>query len=225
MVPPTLCQGQTATINVNGASNYTWTGGSNSTSIIVTPSLTTNYIVNASSGPGCWASKTVLAKVNPIPFISITPASATICPGQTITLEASGVFSFTWLPGNSNSPIIEVSPSVTTVYSVTGVDLNTCVNTASMTVTVDPCVSISEQTTRWNEIDLYPIPSDGYFTLSVNVKGEKFIQVKNTLGQVIFEKKSTMEFEVIDLTHLSKGVYFFKLTSDKGEFSKKIIVQ
>jgi len=224
MFPVTLCQGQTATLSANGANSYTWTGGSNASSIVVTPSLTTNYVVNGSSGPGCWASKTILAKVNPIPFISITPSSATICPGQTITLEASGVFSFTWVPGNFVSPIIEINPSVTTVYTVTGVDLNMCVNSASITVTVDPCVSVNELGFGLNEMNVYPNPNEGKFRIIFSFTEEKRIQISNSLGQVIQESISSTSYTDVDLSHYDKGIYFVTIVTSKGNYRKKIIV-
>jgi hypothetical protein len=56
--------------------------------------------VNGSIGAECWASKTILSKVNPIHFTLNTPSSATICAGQTISLKAADVFSFIWIAGN-----------------------------------------------------------------------------------------------------------------------------
>jgi hypothetical protein len=71
--------------------------------------------VSGSSGAECWANKTILAKVNSIHFILTTPSSATIYSGQTITLEASCVFSFIWIPGNLVSSVLEINTIVTGV--------------------------------------------------------------------------------------------------------------
>lgn len=224
MTPATLCQGETATVTVAGATTYTWTGGSTSNPLIITPSLTTNYTVNANNGPGCWASKIILAKVNPIPFVSITPNAATICPGQTITLEASGVFSFTWTNLNSYAPIIEVSPSVTTVYTVTGTDNNSCSNTASVMVTVDPCVSVGEMQNETAQILIYPNPNEGIFKIVFPNQLTKTITLKSALGAELFQFESDKISEQFDISKLNKGIYFIVIRTQDSTSIRKIIL-
>lgn len=41
-----ICAGESATLTAGGANSYTWNGGSNLSSIIVSPTVTTTYIVN-----------------------------------------------------------------------------------------------------------------------------------------------------------------------------------
>jgi hypothetical protein len=49
----TLCSGQSATLSASGASTYTWNGGSNSNTIVVTPTANTIYSVAGTSAQGC----------------------------------------------------------------------------------------------------------------------------------------------------------------------------
>ncbi|MBX3165702.1 MAG: hypothetical protein KF900_14595, partial [Bacteroidetes bacterium] len=62
--------------------------------------------------------------ITPLIFIDVTASSAHICSGNSTTLTASGVNTYTWLPvggfGGSNSASISVNPTVTTVYTVQG---------------------------------------------------------------------------------------------------------
>ena len=46
----TICAGSTTTLTASGASTFTWSTGSNSTSIAVTPSATTTYTLAGSTG-------------------------------------------------------------------------------------------------------------------------------------------------------------------------------
>lgn len=48
-----ICIGATATINVSGASSYTWDSGSNNTSIVVSPIVNTTYTVSGENTFGC----------------------------------------------------------------------------------------------------------------------------------------------------------------------------
>jgi hypothetical protein len=59
-----VCRGLSNTLTVSGASSYTWTGvTSNSSSVAVSPSLTTTYTVTGTNSSGCESSTVVTAKI------------------------------------------------------------------------------------------------------------------------------------------------------------------
>jgi hypothetical protein len=59
-----ICSSETASLSVNGASTYTWSTGENSFQIVVTPSITTNYTVNATTSSGCVLSSILTQSVD-----------------------------------------------------------------------------------------------------------------------------------------------------------------
>ena len=130
----TICTGQTAILIANGANTYSWNTSSTNSSITVSPSLTTNYSVIATSSLGCSKVFTTQVIVNPIPTITIN--SSTICNGQTATLTVSGASSYSWNTGASTASIL-INPTATTVYSVTGTSASCSISNTS-TVLVNP---------------------------------------------------------------------------------------
>lgn len=86
-------------------------------------------------------SNVVTITVNPLPVLSITPATLTLPKGAYAVLTASGASTYTWTPttalGSTNTASVTANPSATTTYTVTGVDGNVCSNTLSVTVTVE----------------------------------------------------------------------------------------
>jgi gliding motility-associated-like protein len=62
------------------------------------------------------------ADVSCTSVLIITVNDATICPGDSTTLTASGAVNYTWSPGGQTGTSITVSPSSTTVYTVTGTE-------------------------------------------------------------------------------------------------------
>ena len=73
--------------------------------------------------------------------IVVTVNDATICPGDNATLTASGATDYVWSPGGQTDPTITVSPSSTTVYTVTGsedLEMELLPVEADATVTVLP---------------------------------------------------------------------------------------
>ena len=145
----TICLGQSATLTATPTvpgGTYAWSNNANTASITIFPSVTTTYSVTYTTGAGCTApvaSGTVT--VNPTPTITIT--NATICAGQSATLNASTNTqggSFTWNPGGMVGSSVTVTPLTTTVYTVGYVSGAGCAsNNATGTVTVDPVASVT----------------------------------------------------------------------------------
>lgn len=138
----TTCAGGSATLTASGATTYTWSpGGATTATIAASPASTTVYTVNATSG-SCTGSATGTITIAPQPTVSV--ANATICPGGSATLTASGASSYIWSPGGQTTASIVVSPSSNTTYSVTGAN-GTCTNstTAMVSLASTPTVSAS----------------------------------------------------------------------------------
>jgi gliding motility-associated-like protein len=140
--PGAICVGQSIILNAvsSGATNFSWSTGALTQSINVNPATTTIYTVNVSNNFGCNGSTTTTVTVNPLPVVNVSPP-AIICIGQSVTLTANGGSTYNWIPstggtltGNSNT----VSPTTTTTYNLTVTDANSCSNTASTSVTVNP---------------------------------------------------------------------------------------
>ena len=134
-----LCAGSCATLSGSGGVSYTYNpGGQTGNSVQVCPSATTIYTITGSNAAGCTDSDRVQLYVFPLPVLSISPASSTICAGQTQTLQASGALSYTWMPGNIVNNVLSVSPLSTTVYSLTGESAAGCTSGTTATVVVNP---------------------------------------------------------------------------------------
>ncbi|MBK9730152.1 MAG: gliding motility-associated C-terminal domain-containing protein [Chitinophagaceae bacterium] len=141
--PPVICEGASTQLTVAGLSAFSWSPGGQTTSpAIVSPVVTTDYIVSGNDANGCTRQDTVTVTVNPLPVIIVNPNPASICTGGNIVLQASGASAYSWSPstGLSNTAIFNpvANPADTTVYTVTGIDANGCSNSATVEVAVKP---------------------------------------------------------------------------------------
>lgn len=134
---PTICSGNTATLTANGASTYSWSTGSTSNPITVSPSALTVYTVIGFNGT-CSNTKTSTVTVNTTP--TVAASNQTICAGGTATLNASGATTYSWSTGSTSNPLL-VSPSSNTTYIVTGNSLG-CTNTKTVSVTIGSALTI-----------------------------------------------------------------------------------
>ena len=102
----TICAGESATITASGASTYSWSTGETSTSINVSPSANTEYVVTGTDANGCTAKDTVSNTVNPQPIVDIGNDTTSICQGDSVLLDAgSGHTNYLWSTGDTTQTI------------------------------------------------------------------------------------------------------------------------
>jgi gliding motility-associated-like protein len=92
---------------------------------------TYNVTLTATNSVGCVASITNPTLIYALPIVNAGP-DVTICPGTTVTFNGSGAQSYSWNNGISNG--IAFSPSIPSLYSVIGTDVNGCSNTDDVEV-------------------------------------------------------------------------------------------
>jgi gliding motility-associated-like protein len=145
---PTICYGESIPLTAfhPNAQNYTWSPDSSLSSptggtVVASPTVTTVYTVIVTDNNNCFQQTTVTVTVNPLPNVITIPPDVTICFGDSAQLDAGGAISYIWGPttwiSNANIRNPKASPPVTTVYTVTGTDVNGCKNTAPLTVNVN----------------------------------------------------------------------------------------
>jgi hypothetical protein len=127
----TFCRGGSTVLSVSpGYSSITWSNGPTTSSITVTQPGTYSVTVVDSNGCTSSASVTVTQFDAPPPTIS---GNTTFCNGgSTVLSVGSGYRSITWSNGPTTSSITVTQPGT---YSVTVVDSNGCISSASITVT------------------------------------------------------------------------------------------
>ena len=123
--------GGPATIMVSNASAYTsyvWSNGGTTSSIAVSPSSTTTYVVTATESNGCKNIASATITVNPAPVISFS-GSTSICTGQSTTLTASSDIpgtTFTWTQGGSTISGATLTTSMAGNYTLEGTSPQGC---------------------------------------------------------------------------------------------------
>lgn len=168
----TICSGSSTSIGLQSdisGTTYSWTvavtggvtGASNGSGSNIIQTLNTagttvgtvEYTITATTpAPASCTNSSVtkvLVTVNPIPTISIAASvPGAICDGASVNLTATVAplgGTFLWTPGNLSTNPITVSPTTTTSYNLQ-YTVNSCSNSASKNVTVNPKPSVSINT-------------------------------------------------------------------------------
>jgi hypothetical protein len=143
----TICAGNSTTLTASGATSYTWNPGAiTGTQAVYSPTATTIYTLSGKTGT-CTNTHTTNITVGGALSVSITPATSTICSGNSTTLTASGATTYTWNTGSNATSIVVTPTTATAIYTVSGTS-GSCSGskTTTITVTTTPTVSVNTAT-------------------------------------------------------------------------------
>jgi gliding motility-associated-like protein len=121
------------------------------------PTYTTSNITNICAGTytirvtdniGCYATTTATF-TDPAPYSFSVNGTSQICVSKTATLTAqanggTAPYTYSWMPGGASGPNIQVSPTVTTTFSLNVFDANGCtLDPETFTVNVNAPITVS----------------------------------------------------------------------------------
>jgi gliding motility-associated-like protein len=220
----TICISNTTTLTANqagGTQGYTtlWNNVAGTPTNVVSPITTTTYTVKVVDAKGCKDSNTVTVFVrNPLSFFAVSRDTAK-CNGFSTNLNATGKggdnsFTYTWHFGTDSiiSQNIVVTPSVTTIYTLTLTD--GCGTSPSADTTV--------------KITINPLPHIAFTSNKQNGCYPLCVQFANTTTISPIPAADTIKYSWSDGKHISNainpswcynaaGVFTVSLTATSGK--------
>ena len=210
--------------------------GVNGTWSIVTasPTVTTTYSVVGIDTYGCKSDIYGATTTVQVDMVNVSP-NVTITAGSSVTLTASAssgsVFTYNWSPStglNTNiGATVIASPTVNTVYTVTGTNLLGCTDSKTVMVSLGVVSGITKYESVSNTFMLYPNPTNGIVNLScfLDKQSDAFIKIMSVNGQIIYSHNSKSvvgEYKhSIDMTGYAKGLYYIQIITAGETVTKK----
>ncbi len=175
-VDTVACLNQIVPLHATGGSAYQWFevhGGAfssasgsltctNCADPVATPPVTTTYAVvfsnnigdgnpiNPTYSTGCPDTLSITVYVNPLPEVVIDTRDTMISFGKSVQLFAHGAQTYSWGPArqlsDANSPAPLATPNETTTYVVYGKDINGCIASDSVLISIDYSGSVTVPT-------------------------------------------------------------------------------
>lgn len=221
-----ICMGKTLTLNASGGTTYQWSNGQAGSTLTVSPTSNTVYVVSATTQTNnmtCTSSGTVNVTVNPNPTVTAVSSKSVICKGETASITAGGATNYSWNTTETTA-VINVTPTINTNFTVTGTDANGCTNTTTLQLKVIACTGIAQLNGSENyDVNIYPNPNNGQFTVKSDVAIR--LNLINDLGQLIKTIDLTeTNSKQIELTDLPTGIYFLIGRIGDANINQKIVV-
>jgi hypothetical protein len=253
--PPSVCSGvssQLEAVAYGGSQTYTysWTSipsGFTSTlkNPVVTPTVTTQYIVAVSDGS---QTKQDTAQVTVIGHVTAFAGNDTMVCRELGTFTNYGTATnyrlVAW--GSSGDGSFNHPDSLVTDYTFGNHDKSSGeVDLMLMALPISPCTGNARSTKHvvlgWCtgipltqdepfKIRLYPNPTEGVFLLTITglQNKEATITLTDIQGQTVSAEKTAGVTSVVrkmDLTGYAKGVYFLKVQTNDRLTTEKVVVQ
>ena len=159
------------------------------------------------------------------PTVSVVsvPTDGHICQGASAGMSASGGSTFVWSPAasldNANNQNVVANPTQTTTYTVVGTDASGCSDSTTYTITVDSCLSVTEQEMiNWN---VYPNPVNTILTVDFP-ETISLIEILDNSGRVVYQSKT---IEPIQTAGFTNGVYTVRVSATSGIYHRQIVKQ
>jgi len=221
--PTAVCIGKSATLSANGADNYNWSPGGPFQTVIFTPTalqVFTLTINTTSDNILCSADYTTQVGINPLPTISIAATKTAICSGEKAELTASGGNSYAWLTTTITAASFTTGVlKLNTTYTVQGTDNNNCSATATISIKINACTGLADQSVKLFEV--YPNPTRETLFIHHITPGK--LSVFNMTGQLIYQTEIMDDNAEIKLD-LPSGLYILTHSSNSN-FTTKVVVE
>jgi hypothetical protein len=200
---------------------------------------------NAATGCSAYAVKNVTVNATPnVPTITYAPTTLNpqlgagtgqFCLNRTFDVVGTPIGGV-WTSSNNSAMTVTRLGTIATIglgtatltYTVTN---NGCSNSRSMSGTVVGCaakgVSISnEQLTIINDFIMYPNPAKSFINLNVEtLVGVGSIIITDLYGKTLKTQSLSMGTNTVNISNLSKGMYFVSTITNEGKNTKKLLVE
>lgn len=224
------CDPGSVTLTASGCDDIYWYTTPNGLNIIGggnsfnTPTISTTTTFYAQAGLTCTDNRVpVSATILPVPNAGLGQGADTIYVVAPYTLSANAGFNaYIWSNGNNTSSI---TINTSGIYCVTVIDSSGCFGNDCIYVEVGNSI---DELDAVSELFAYPNPVNQWLTLSgKNPVENATLELYNATGELVLRESgitiSATRLYQIDLSHLSKGLYFARISSDDRQLTARFI--
>lgn len=226
---PSICSGETATVQASGASTYSWSNGLGTGNPKTTPILSsnTNYTVTGTDANNCTGTAVATITVKPKPTTPIitqghdTLYSSINLAGASYDWYKNGVFHAT-----TSTRFIRITQAGTYTLIIRNNGCSSISSTgfnATLTAIIKNKLAI--------QLAIVPNPNNGAFDINIVSPAYKnyTLSMFTIAGQEIY----TDEFNVhigqnnkrVSIPNLEKGIYLISIIGEEGTSTQTILVQ
>jgi Secretion system C-terminal sorting domain/Two component regulator propeller len=216
------CYGDTGFLYTN-STNFTWTPNTDVNDatpgvVYFTSDINQTYVVSMTDSNGCTVDDTLDIIVNPVPTANVSVVDDSVFTAN------GGYTSYQWyfygslISGETDSTYTATAPGI---YTVAVTNSFGCTTYSGMIHYNN--AGIDEHANNFN---IYPNPSNGVFTIETSINTDVVIEVMDVKGQVVYQTTTFINNKMnVDLSNLSKSLYFIRILYDDKMEVKQLMIK
>jgi hypothetical protein len=215
-------------------SSYTWSaaGGGAATFVpsnsATSPSISFSspgiYTITLAADNGTLSTTTKTINVTSPQLLLTASPQQTVCAGQSVTLSASGVSTFTWEPNGVVWYEITETPQLPVqVYTCNATEVNGCTTTGTIALYVSICTGVNAPQAEPLAFSVHPNPATDWLSVNNGRRSatEVTVTISDALGRLVLSDQlsfsKNMQEHRLNVASLEKGIYLVKLKSAEGQ--------
>jgi gliding motility-associated-like protein len=201
----TICEGNSTTLTLTGATSYTVTNPAQTTTgtLTLSPSAQTTYTITGESQGCASTTETITIDVDQLPVVAASNAAT--CAGSPVVLTATGADIYNWQPTGSTTNTTTVTPTTNTTYTVTGT--STLTGCTSTLTTVD--VTVNALPTVTATANPNTTCTTGTVNLTANTTATSYTW---TTGNGVDNTNQNNQTVIFPASALTTGTYTYTVT-------------
>ena len=213
----------------NGTPLYTYSWSTGATTQIISGLAAGIYQLTVTDACSATVSSNPTVGTNSIIITSNTECSTPACDGSATANVTGGNAPYTYLWNDALNQTTQTATNLcVATYSVTVTDALVCTSVLT-NISVAACAKSTEADIT-NFINLFPNPASSILTINFAAKDNTYVKLEmyNMFGECV-STETLKEFSGATITkNISSyinGVYLLKLTLDKKEFNRRVVIQ
>ncbi len=218
------CVGGSVTLDADtGFTTYLWSTNETTQSIFINTPFSGQaiYSVTVTTANGCtFTDSTIVDVTAPYTYLG---NDTSIYSNETLTLFSGNYVDYLWSDGSTNPQYIfdgSVGSGTYTVWLQT-TDYYGCVSSDTIQITVILWIGINN--INLSNVQIFPNPTTGKIT--VKAEDMERIEILDFTGKYLTGFENLLGIKEIDLSHQAKGIYFIKVTTNKGVAVGKVVLE
>jgi len=223
--PAVFCQGGQVGLSVGPGSDFSWSTGDTTASILA--KVSGDFYVSFINIYGCVKnSDTVHISVLDNPIVYLGPDTS-VCDSQSVTLAVdSGYTNYLWSDGSTQPSTMAFSPGpypAVVNYTITISDSSGCTSRDTIQITFDLCSGLNEIAEQsWL---IYPNPAGRFGTIILEIKPGKNLHFEMYDNQSrLVVRKSLNESNYVELIGLQPGIYYCQILQEGVKRASQLVV-
>lgn len=220
-----ICSGASATLTATNSTSYLWSNNVNGSSITVSPTTTTTYIVTGLNG----TKDTVVVTVKALPNVLFNA----VVEGSKVQFNLSAPdnnASYNWNFGDAESSQsqnpLHTYTSSGKKYVVLQAVLNGCSAQKTDSVVIGNIATGISNNNAQVDVKIYPNPTSDFINVQFgSYDHDMSMQIVNDVGQTVWTALSVQKQQTINVQDFAKGTYILILDDGKSITNKRFVVQ